>query len=348
MSLAKVPVTIVTGFLGAGKTTLIRHVLEQSDGRHLAVIVNEFGDVGVDGEILRACGIESCREENIVELANGCLCCTVADDFVPAIEALLAHRAVAARAHHRRDVGAGAAQAAGEGVRLARDPRSRSPWTASSPSSTARPSPPAASPTIPTPSLAQREEDSAARPRQPTGGGLRGPAPVRRPRRCSTRSTCCRATASPACSRHRRRDVPRGQGRAESEGRIDAEPSCWASAPRPKTTSPAAPRTTTPRRARSRRLRHLHRRPSRVFESPQHLVDRLVEVAETHDVLRMKGFVEVAGKPMRLLVQGVGARFRHQYDRPWHGRAAPEPAGRDRQKGLDRAGIEQALAAVPA
>ncbi len=90
-ALNKVPVTIVTGFLGAGKTTLIRHVLENVRGRRLALIVNEFGDVGVDGEILRSCGAESCPDENIVELANGCLCCTVADDFVPTIEALLAH-----------------------------------------------------------------------------------------------------------------------------------------------------------------------------------------------------------------------------------------------------------------
>ena len=88
-SLDKVPVTVVTGFLGAGKTTMIRHLLEEARGRRLALIVNEFGDVGVDGDILRSCGIESCPDENIVELANGCLCCTVADDFVPAIEALL-------------------------------------------------------------------------------------------------------------------------------------------------------------------------------------------------------------------------------------------------------------------
>ena len=81
-SLARVPCTIVTGFLGAGKTTLIRHLIAHAQGRRLAVIVNEFGDVGIDGEILRSCGIESCPEENIVELANGCLCCTVADDFV--------------------------------------------------------------------------------------------------------------------------------------------------------------------------------------------------------------------------------------------------------------------------
>ena len=87
--LSKVPVTIITGFLGAGKTTMIRHVLENAKGKRLALIVNEFGDIGVDGEILRACGIENCPDENIVELANGCICCTVADDFIPAIEKLL-------------------------------------------------------------------------------------------------------------------------------------------------------------------------------------------------------------------------------------------------------------------
>src|ERR1700684_3909997 len=89
-SLARVPCTIVTGFLGAGKTTLIRHVLGNANGRRLAVIVNEFGDVGIDGEILIGCGNAACPEENIVELANGCLCCTVADEFVPALDAILA------------------------------------------------------------------------------------------------------------------------------------------------------------------------------------------------------------------------------------------------------------------
>jgi cobalamin biosynthesis protein CobW len=88
-SLARVPCTIVTGFLGAGKTTLIRHLLTQVRGRTLAVLVNEFGDVGIDGELLKACGDAACREENIIELANGCLCCTVADEFIPALTALL-------------------------------------------------------------------------------------------------------------------------------------------------------------------------------------------------------------------------------------------------------------------
>jgi cobalamin biosynthesis protein CobW len=89
-TLDKVPCTIVTGFLGAGKTTLIRHLLANPGGRRLAVIVNEFGDVGIDADILRGCGDAGCAEADIVELANGCICCTVADDFVPTLDALLA------------------------------------------------------------------------------------------------------------------------------------------------------------------------------------------------------------------------------------------------------------------
>jgi cobalamin biosynthesis protein CobW len=88
--LRKVPVTIVTGFLGAGKTTLISHLIRNAGGRRLAVVVNEFGTLGVDGDILQSCAIPDCPEENIVELANGCICCTVADDFIPTVEKLLA------------------------------------------------------------------------------------------------------------------------------------------------------------------------------------------------------------------------------------------------------------------
>ena len=87
---AKIPTTIVTGFLGAGKTTLIRHMLMNAGGRRIALIINEFGDLGVDGEILRGCGIETCKDEDIIELSNGCICCTVADDFIPTMEKLLA------------------------------------------------------------------------------------------------------------------------------------------------------------------------------------------------------------------------------------------------------------------
>lgn len=85
----KIPATVVTGFLGAGKTTLIRHMLANANGKRIALIINEFGDLGVDGEILKGCGDETCTEDDIVELSNGCICCTVADDFIPSLEKLL-------------------------------------------------------------------------------------------------------------------------------------------------------------------------------------------------------------------------------------------------------------------
>ncbi|WP_439142966.1 cobalamin biosynthesis protein CobW [Planktotalea sp.] len=87
---AKIPATVITGFLGAGKTTLIRHMLENAQGKRIALIINEFGDLGVDGDILKGCGDETCTEDDIMELSNGCICCTVADDFVPTMEKLLA------------------------------------------------------------------------------------------------------------------------------------------------------------------------------------------------------------------------------------------------------------------
>ncbi len=89
MSLQKIPATVITGFLGAGKTTLIRHMLENARGRRIALIINEFGDVGVDAEILKGCGDALCKDEDVIELSNGCICCTVADDFVPTMKKLL-------------------------------------------------------------------------------------------------------------------------------------------------------------------------------------------------------------------------------------------------------------------
>ncbi|HEV2301453.1 MAG TPA: cobalamin biosynthesis protein CobW [Stellaceae bacterium] len=85
----RVPATVITGFLGAGKTSLVRHLLANAGGRRLAVLVNEFGELGIDRELLVGCGDITCREEDIVELANGCICCTVAEDFLPSLGRLL-------------------------------------------------------------------------------------------------------------------------------------------------------------------------------------------------------------------------------------------------------------------
>ena len=89
MNGTRIPATIVTGFLGAGKTTLIRNLIANAKGRRIAIIVNEFGDMGFDGALIADCD-DDCRPSEIVELTNGCICCTVADEFLPVMEALLA------------------------------------------------------------------------------------------------------------------------------------------------------------------------------------------------------------------------------------------------------------------
>ncbi|MGY5807613.1 cobalamin biosynthesis protein CobW [Rhizobium sp. LEGMi198b] len=89
MNQEKIPATVITGFLGAGKTTMIRNLLQNTGGKKIALIINEFGDLGVDGDVLKGCGAENCTEDDIIELTNGCICCTVADDFIPTMTKLL-------------------------------------------------------------------------------------------------------------------------------------------------------------------------------------------------------------------------------------------------------------------
>lgn len=83
---SKIPVTIITGFLGSGKTTLIRNLIQNANGRRLAVIVNEFGEMGIDGELIKSC---CANEEDVLELNNGCLCCTVQEEFLPVMLQLM-------------------------------------------------------------------------------------------------------------------------------------------------------------------------------------------------------------------------------------------------------------------
>ena len=85
----RIPATVVTGFLGAGKTSLVRHQIEHARGRRIALVINEFGELGIDRELLLGCGLPDCTDDDVVELTNGCICCTVADDFLPTITALL-------------------------------------------------------------------------------------------------------------------------------------------------------------------------------------------------------------------------------------------------------------------
>jgi cobalamin biosynthesis protein CobW len=339
----KIPVTIVTGFLGAGKTTLIRHVLENAGGRRLGLVINEFGDVGVDGEILRACGVESCPEENIVELANGCLCCTVADDFVPAIEGLLNHPN---RPEHiivetsglalpkplvkafdwpeirtRLTVDGVIAVVDGAAVaegRFADDPEKLA---------------------------AQRAADESVDHDNPLEEVYEDQL------LCAdliilNKADLLDGEATGRVAAEIAAAVPRAVKVVETrEGRVDPQVLLGIGA--------AAEDDLAARPSHhDDEDGHDHDDfDSFVVElapvaDPAALVERLAAIAGRHGVLRMKGFLDVPGKPMRLLVQGVGNRFRQHYDRPW---AAGE-ARRSRlvvigEKGLDKAAIAADLAA---
>ncbi|MCE9649042.1 MAG: cobalamin biosynthesis protein CobW [Parvibaculum sp.] len=339
---SKVPATIITGFLGAGKTTLIRNLLANAGGRRLALIINEFGDVGVDGDILRSCGIESCPEENIVELANGCICCTVADDFVPTLNALLS-----------RDIKPDHIIIETSGLALPKPLVQAFQW----PDVRSRLTVDGVIAVIDGPAVAEGRfaDDPEALARQRAEDpSLDHDNPLEEVYEdqllCAdlivlNKTDLLDAEAQTRVASEVTALVPRAvklvmahQGRvdpavllglgAAAEDDLGARPSHHDNEPD-----------------------HDHDDfESFIVEipmsvSPDALTEKLRGVSEAHDVLRMKGFVAVDGKPMRLLVQGVGTRFQHHYDRAW-------TSGEDRvgrivvigRKGLDEAAIRAGIA----
>jgi cobalamin biosynthesis protein CobW len=99
MQLNKIPATVVTGFLGSGKTTLLANIMRQAQGKRIAVIVNEFGELDIDADLLRNCPLDcdddtqtKGTQQGIYELANGCICCTVEEEFLPVMQELVKRR----------------------------------------------------------------------------------------------------------------------------------------------------------------------------------------------------------------------------------------------------------------
>jgi cobalamin biosynthesis protein CobW len=343
MTPRKIPCTIVTGFLGAGKTSLIRHVLATAKGRRLALIVNEFGDVGVDGDILRSCGIESCPEENIVELANGCICCTVADDFVPTIETLLARPeppehiiietsglalpkplvkafnwpAIRSRVTVDGVVAVVDGAAVAEG-RFADDPEALK---------------------------RQAEADGALDHENPLEEVYEDQL-LSADLVVLNKADLIEEEVAQAVEDGIARTVPRAVKVVRTvEGRIEADVLLGLKAGAENDLS-ARPSHHDGEDGHDHDDFESFVVDLPVIAEPEALVNRLKAAAETHDILRIKGFVAVDGKPMRLLVQGVGTRFSHQFDRAWT--EGERRAGRlvvIGQKGLDRAAIHKALAA---
>lgn len=312
--LTKIPVTVITGFLGAGKTTLIRHLMQNPGGRKLAILVNEFGTVGVDGDILRSCADENCPDENIVELANGCICCTVADDFIPAMEALLARPV---RPDHILIETSGLALP--KPLLKAFDwPAIRSRVTVDGVIALADAEAVAAGRFAPDEAAvqAQRAADDSLDHETPLSevfedqiacadivllskADLAGEAGLAAARAVIEAEAPRRLPILPMSEGAIDPAVILGLG-AAAEDDLAARPSHHDGADD-----------------------HEHEDFDTVVidlpevTDPARLAEAIAELARSQKILRVKGHVAVAGKPMRLLVQAVGERVRHQYDRPW-------------------------------
>ena len=316
-SLAKIPVTVITGFLGSGKTTLIRHLLTNANGMKLAVLVNEFGSEGVDGEILKSCADANCPEENIVELANGCICCTVADDFIPTIEKLLSRRV---RPDHILIETSGLALP--KPLLKAFDwPEIRSRITVDGVIALADAEAVAAGRFAPDPAAveAQRAADASLDHETPLSEVFED-------------QICCADIVLLT-----KADLAGEDGLQAARAIIAAE--MPRSVPMlPVTDGAIDPRLILGLGASAED--DLAARPSHhdgdeehehddfgsiVIELPEvsdidALVASIKQLARDQNILRAKGYLAVAGKPMRLLVQSVGERVRHQFDSPWGAR----------------------------
>ena len=339
---AKIPCTIVTGFLGAGKTTLVRHLVENANGRRLAIIVNEFGDIGFDGSFLAACGIEGCGDEDIVELANGCICCTVADDFVPALNKLLDR---AEPPEHILIETSGLAlpkplvqafqwpairsRVTVDGVVAVIDgPAVAAGFFADDPAASA----------------AQRAEDTSVDHDNPLEEVFEDQllcADLVVMNKTDLLDEAGRAKVRAEVQAH----LPRAVKMVEAEhGRLD---------PRVILGIEAAAEDDLDARPSHHGDGEDHDHddfdsvalPVRPSATAEDLAIRVARAAETAGVLRIKGFAEVTGKPMRLVVQGVGSRVSHHYDRPWK-----STESRDGRlvviglKGFDQGAVAAALA----
>jgi len=311
--LSKTPVTIVTGFLGAGKTTLIRHLLANAGGRRLALIINEFGDVGVDGDLVKACADDACPEDAIVELANGCICCTVADDLAPAIMGLIA-----------REPKPDHIVIETSGLALPKPLIKAFDW----PDLRSKLTVDGVVAVIDAAAVADgRFADDPARIAEQRLGdpSLDHDNPLDEVYEDQLMSADLVVLNKADLVGNETLDAlrtqiaaaaPRAKIMAAREGAIGADILLGVS---------AAAEDDLGQRPSHHDAEGEHDHDDfdtfvvavGAVRDPDALIGRLVQAARAHDILRVKGFVEVAGKPMRMLVQGVGSRFRREFDRPW-------------------------------
>jgi cobalamin biosynthesis protein CobW len=339
----RIPTTVVTGFLGAGKTSLLRHLVATARGKRLAFVINEFGELGVDRELVLGCGIEDCEEGDIVELANGCICCTVADDFLPTMAALLDRPnppdhiiietsglalpkplvqafnwpTIKPRVTVDGVIAVVDAAAVADG-RFADDPDALAAQRAADP---------ALDHDNPLEEVFEDQvrcadliilnksdlvDDATLAEIDAQIASAVGRAVKRVPARHGALDAAVLLGLGAAAEDDLAARPSHHEAEGEDHDHDDFESFTVALGP---VTDPAA------------------------------LEARLKDTVAAHDILRVKGFVVVPGRERRHAVQGVGTRFERYYDRPW--RADETPEGRlvvIGRRGLDRAAITAAIA----
>ena len=339
---SKIPATVITGFLGAGKTSLIRNILETANGKRIALVINEFGDLGIDGEILKGCGDETCSEEDVVELANGCICCTVADDFVPTIEKLLAREDMPdhivietsglalpkplVKAFNWPEI---RTRVTVDGVVTVVDADAASRGLfASDPAAVQE----------------QREKDEALDHESPLEELYEDQL------NCADMVILNKADLVDEEELVRvEKEVQEQIKRAvkvihSAHGSVAAEVLLGLDSAAEDDLESRPSHHDGPHDHDHDDFESFHVDVPEISD-PVALVAGLRKIVESHDILRIKGFLPVKGKNMRLLVQGVGTRFTHYFDREWR-------EGEDRQGRLviiglhdfDDKGIRTAIA----
>jgi cobalamin biosynthesis protein CobW len=318
----KIPVTVITGFLGSGKTTLVRHLLQNNQGRRIAVLVNEFGEMGIDGDLLKSCQV--CDEEtgapvgtgpDIVELTNGCLCCTVQEEFLPTMQTLV----------ERRDqIDCIVIETSGLAlpkplVQAFRWPEIRTHATVDGVITVVDCDALAAGHLVGDLEAleAQRQADDSLDHETPIEELFEDQL------NCAdlvllTKTDCVDEETRDRVQHWLQQETPKGVNIVPCDrGQVSSEVLLGFN---------AAVEDNLDSRPSHHDHEEAHEHDDDInaialtfdqgFE-PKALVQRLKTLTETEEIYRIKGFVDVPAKPMRLVLQGVGRRFETFYDRPW-------------------------------
>ncbi len=334
----KIPATVITGFLGSGKTTMIRHLLDNADGRRIALVINEFGETGVDGDLLKGC----CAEDDIIELSNGCICCTVADDFLPTMEKLLARPD---RFDH--------IVIETSGLALPQPLVRAFAW----PGISTRVTVDGVVTVVDGKAVAEgrfAENEEAVQAQRKSDDSIDHETPLSElfedQIACAdmivlNKADLLDATEAEAVARRLGEEArPGARVLVAQKGALPLDVILGI-----KAAAESDMETRSAPHHDNEEEDHDHDEfESFVLDLPEvpdvaALTQRLASAIEAHDILRLKGFVAVAGKPLRLTVQAAGPRIETYFDRPWGTAPRESKLVLIGEAGLDRAAIEGAI-----